>query len=178
MHFTETASHFLWQFTTSTTFFFPLPGNPRLLTSTYNHGKRQRKVLAFFYPFFIPIKHQLKWQKSQVEQYSLWYLTHNLEKLKGSSNNNIKNAHVNNTRSLEGSAFMCWEWEAESYETITHMFFKESPVRKKINLVGFSSIPFSTFFFIFALCAAHYHTWAAAYQVHSHTYLHMMAPLN
>lgn len=45
---------------------------------------------------------------------------------------------------------MSSEWETKSYETMTHMLFKGSPVRKKINLIGsFSSIPFSVFLFVF-----------------------------
>lgn len=72
---------------------------------------------------------------------------------------------------------MSSEWETKSYETMTHMLFKGSPVRKKINLIGsFSSIPFSVFFF--PLCPAHYHMWVPAYQAHGHVYVSMMNPLN
>lgn len=83
------------------------------------------------------------------------------------------------TCSLEGTAFMSSEWETDSDETMTHMLFKGSPVRKKINLVDyFSSIPFRVFFFPFSLCPAYYHMWVPADQAHGHVYVSMMNPLN
>lgn len=45
----DPSSHLLWELTHSFIFFFfRLPGNPGLLTSTYNHGKRQNTSNCYF----------------------------------------------------------------------------------------------------------------------------------
>lgn len=65
----------------------------------------------------------------------------------GSSNNKILKMLMSTICSFEWTVFMSWEWEAQSYATITCMPFKEIPVRKKMNLIhSLFSICFSKFF--------------------------------